>query len=84
MNEIKILTKAEVLSKEFIVYGTIEEPLFLAKDIAEWIGLTNVSDMISRVDDDEVTKLNLGGLQGECNFLTENGSKKEEYFYITY
>lgn len=73
MNEIKIPTKAEELSKEFIVYGTIEEPLFLAKDIAEWIGLTNVSDMISRVDDDEVTKLNLGGLQGECNFLTENG-----------
>jgi hypothetical protein len=25
------------------------------------------------VDEDEVTKLNLGGLQGECNFLTENG-----------
>lgn len=73
MSEVKILTKAEVLSKDFIVYGTIEEPLFLAKDIAEWIGLTNVSDMISRVDDDEVTKLNLGGLQGECNFLTENG-----------
>lgn len=73
MSEVKILTKAKVLSKDFIVYGTIEEPLFLAKDIAEWIGLTNVSDMISRVDDDEVTKLNLGGLQGECNFLTENG-----------
>lgn len=73
MSEVKILTKAEVLSKDFIVYGTIEKPLFLAKDIAEWIGLTNVSDMISRVDDDEVTKLNLGGLQGECNFLTENG-----------
>lgn len=72
-SEIKVLTKAEVLAKEFIVYGTVEEPLFLAKDVAEWIGLTNVSDMISRIDEDEVTKLNLGGLQGVCNFLTENG-----------
>lgn len=69
----KVLTKTEILAKEFIVYGTIEEPFFLAKDVADWIGLTNVSDMISRVDDDEVTKFNLGGLQGECNFLTENG-----------
>lgn len=72
-SEIKILTKAEVLAKEFILYGTVEEPLFLAKDVAEWIGLSNVSDMISRVDSSEVTKLNLGGLQGECNFLTEDG-----------
>lgn len=73
MNNMKVLTKTEILAKEFIVYGTIEEPFFLAKDVADWIGLTNVSDMISRVDDDEVTKFNLGGLQGECNFLTENG-----------
>lgn len=73
MNDIKILTKAEVLEKEFTLYGTIEEPLFLAKDVAEWIGLSNVSDMISRIDESEVTKLNLGGLQGECNFLTEDG-----------
>lgn len=29
--------------------------------------------MISRIDKDEVTKLNLGGLKGECNFLTEDG-----------
>lgn len=73
MNSVKVLTKAEVLAKEFILYGTVEEPLFLAKDVAEWIGLSNVSDMISRVDASEVTKLNLGGLQGECNFLTEDG-----------
>lgn len=73
MNSVKVLTKAEVLAKEFILYGTVEEPLFMAKDVAEWIGLSNVSDMISRVDESEVTKLNLGGLQGECNFLTEDG-----------
>lgn len=73
MNGIKILNKQEVLGKQFKVYGTPEEPLFLAKDVAEWLELSNTTDMVSRVDEDEVTKLNLGGLQGECNFLTENG-----------
>lgn len=69
MNSVKVLTKAEVLAKEFILYGTVEEPLFLAKDVAEWIGLSNVSDMISRVDESEVTKLNLGGLSS-TNYST--------------
>lgn len=73
MNEIKIIKEQEVLGKDFKVYGDFENPLFLAKDVAEWLDLTNVTDMISRVDSDEVTKLNLGGLQGVCNFLTENG-----------
>jgi prophage antirepressor-like protein len=71
MNEIKIIKEQEVLGKDFKVYGDFENPLFLAKDVAEWLDLTNVTDMISRVDSDEVTKLNLGGLQGVCNFLTE-------------
>ena len=73
MSELKVLNEQEVLGKQFKVYGTPEEPLFLAKDVAEWLDLSNTTDMVSRVDDDEVTKLNLGGLQGECNFLTENG-----------
>lgn len=71
--QLKVINEQQVLGKQFKIYGDLENPLFLAKDVAEWIGLTNVSDMISRVDNDEVTKLNLGGLQGECNFLTENG-----------
>ena len=54
-----------VLGRNFVVYGSIENPLFKAKDVSEWIDLTNVTDMISMVDSDEVTKLNLGGLQGE-------------------
>lgn len=73
MNEIKLLNEQEVLGKHFKVYGNAENPLFMAKDVAEWIELSNVTDMVSRVDEDEVTKLNLGGLQGECNFLTEDG-----------
>ena len=73
MNDLKIINQQEILGKDFKIYGTFENPLFLAKDVAEWIGLTNVTDMINRIDDDEVTKFNLGSRQGECNFLTENG-----------
>ena len=72
-NELKMINEQEVLGKRFRVYGTVDEPLFLAKDVANWIEHSNVTDMVSRVDSEEVTKLNLGGLQGECNFLTENG-----------
>lgn len=70
---IKVLNKSELLGRQFTVYGTSESPLFLAGDIAEVLQLTNVSDMVKRVDEDELTKLNLGGQKGEAWFLTESG-----------
>lgn len=73
MGDISVISKSTFLGKEIDVYGTAENPLFKAKDVAEWIELTNVSDMVSRVDNDEVTKLNLGSLEGETWFLTEDG-----------
>lgn len=73
MEEIKIIKKSTFLGKEIDVYGTADEPLFKAKDVAVWIELTNVSDMVSRLDEDEVTKFNLGSLQGDTWFLTEDG-----------
>ena len=63
--ELKIIKEQKVLGRNFVVYGSVENPLFKAKDIAEWLDLTNVTDMISRVDSDEVTKLNLGGFNRE-------------------
>jgi anti-repressor protein len=71
--EITILDQREVLGKGFKVYGTVESPLFLAKDVAEWIEHSNVSVMLKSIDENEVTKHCLGGLQGESNFLTEDG-----------
>lgn len=73
MNELKVISKSTFLGKEIDVYGTVESPLFKARDVAVWLELTNVSDMVSRVDNDEVTKLNLGSLEGETWFLTEDG-----------
>ena len=77
MNELKVLNEQEVLGKQVRVYGTAEEPLFLAKDVAEWIeyDTSSVNKMITNVDDDEKVRKNvptLGGIQ-ESWFLTENG-----------
>ena len=37
INELAIISQQQVLEKNFVVYGTFENPLFLAKDVAEWI-----------------------------------------------
>lgn len=68
----QVLTSKEVLGKDFKVYGTIENPLFLAKDVAEWIEHSNVSEMINRVDTEERYKYYLGR-QGDAWFFTEDG-----------
>lgn len=73
MDEIKILHKSTFLGKEIDVWGTFENPLFRASDVADWLHNTNVSNMVKKVDEEEVTKFNLGSRQGETLFLTENG-----------
>lgn len=75
MNELKIFDEREVFGKQFRIYGTPEEPLFLAQDVADWIDHTNSAVMIKSIDDDEKGLNNvytLGGVQ-EMWFLTEDG-----------
>lgn len=58
-----------------LVYGTFENPLFLAKDVAEWIEHSDVSTMLRKVDEEEKVTNNvctLGGKQ-KAWFLTEDG-----------
>ena len=73
MNEIKIINKSTFLDKEIDVWGTAKEPLFRASDVAEWLGLANTRDMVSRVDEEELRKLNLRSRSGDTWFLTEDG-----------
>lgn len=70
-----IIEKREVLGKEFRIYGDFENPLFLAKDVAEWIEHSNPRVMLNTVDENEKVVNNvytLGGVQ-ESWFLTEDG-----------
>ena len=73
MNEIKIINKSTFLGKEVDVWGSVEQPLFRANDLMAWLGIKNVTSLISRVDNEEVVRLNLSGRQGETWFLTEDG-----------
>lgn len=76
------------LEKTVRVFGTPEEPLFLAKDVAEWIDYSKKQDgsykidrMLQSVDEDERVVLTTpphivgGNLRPNqrYNFLTENG-----------
>ena len=57
-NEVTVLeNEVTLMGKTFNVYGTLEEPLFRAKDVAEWIEHSNVSAMIQSIDDDEKVKM---------------------------
>lgn len=76
----KILTaihEQAVLSKTFKVYGTLENPLFLAKDIARWIeyDVSSLNKMLANVDDEEklLGTFFRAGQNRESWFLTEDG-----------
>lgn len=78
---VSVISEQEVFGKSFKIYGTFENPLILAKDVADWIEHSNVTAMIKPVDDDEKiviepTKQSLeGDFQANISytFLTENG-----------
>ena len=76
MNQIKVINEQTVLGKNFKIYGDFENPLFLAKDVAEWIEHSNLTIMINSVDEDEKMILRTKdclGRQNTATFLTENG-----------
>ena len=73
-NKLEIINEQEVLGKDFKVYGTFENPLFLAKDVAEWIdysfankekGIRKVTQMLATVDEEEK-------VLGVTNVVTQN------------
>lgn len=75
MKELKVLQQQQILGKPFTLYGDFENPLFLAKEVAEWIEHSNPRMMLQAVDDDEKgvnIAYTLGGNQ-EAWFLTEYG-----------
>lgn len=75
MNELMLIDERNVLGKDFKMYGDIENPLFLAKDVAQWIEHNKPHEMIINVDPDEKLKaiIPLSGQRREMWFLTEDG-----------
>ena len=75
MNNINVIDEREVLGFDFKVYGDVDNPLFLAKDVANWIEHNKPSEMILNVDNDEKLKaiISHSGQSREMWFLTEDG-----------
>lgn len=77
MEELQVIYNQEVLGQDFKIYGTEENPLFLAKDVANWIEHSNPSKMVkdADLDDAEVARHQLSTLTNSYTalFLTEDG-----------
>lgn len=75
MNNLKVIYEQEILGRTFRVYGTKEEPLMLAKDVAKWIEHSKVSMMLESIDAEEKLKETIltSGQKREMWFLTEDG-----------
>lgn len=75
MTNLQVISEQQIFQHHFKIYGDFENPMFLAKDVATWIGHSNTTVMLNAVDEEE-KGLNivytLGGQQ-EMWFLTEDG-----------
>ena len=71
MNDLKIFE-----NKEFgeIRTAMVEnEPVLCLIDVCKALEIKNATDVAKRLDEDELTRLNLGSRAGETNFITESG-----------
>jgi len=74
--EVKVIKEAQVLSNQiFNVYGTPEEPLFLAKDVANLLEERDGYAVTRKVDDEEklIHIICVGGQNRKVTMLTEDG-----------
>ena len=79
-SKVELIGTVEILGKEIKFYGSWENPLFLGKDVAEWIeysktsqGYYNVSKMLMTIDEDEKITITNSNSGGKSVFLTEDG-----------
>jgi prophage antirepressor-like protein len=75
MSVLQVIEQREILGKQLTMYGDFEDPLFLAKEVAEWIENKQPTQMVELVDEDEKLKciINTSGQNREMWFLTEDG-----------
>lgn len=73
------VTKQVIFDKEVTVLGTLEEPLFRAKDVCDWLEETNPAQTLSHIPEDrraqciKKIKQKNGATASWVNYLTEFG-----------
>lgn len=92
MNTLEIINQQEVLGKTFTVYGTPDEPLMLAKDVAEWIDYSwtnskktarKTGQMLATVDEDEKLKATIQPLQSSTPSFHGGTRENTEMWFLT-
>lgn len=85
IQKVEILKQTELLGRRLTVYGTAQEPLFLAKDVADWLEHTNPSAMLKMVDDDEKRKVfcNLPNLNKDYKPCESSSYMGANYLFLT-
>lgn len=71
MNELQIFNNEEFGEIRTAVVN--DKPMFCLIDICKVLEIKNATDVAKRLDEDELTRLNLGSRAGETNFITESG-----------
>ena len=71
MNDLQIFNNEEF--GEIRTVTVNDEPMFCLTDICKALEIKNATDVAKRLDEDELTRLNLGSRAGETNFITESG-----------
>lgn len=71
MNDLQIFNNEEFGEVRTAVIN--DEPMFCLIDICKALEIKNATDVAKRLDEDELTRLNLGSRAGETNFTTESG-----------
>lgn len=71
MNDLQIFNSEEFGEVRTALIN--DEPMFCLIDICKALEIKNATDVAKRLDEDELTRLNLGSRAGETNFITESG-----------
>lgn len=95
---VQLVDTTEILGRRIDLYRSIENPLFLAKDVAEWIdyartgdGYYNVNKMLQTVDAEEKYKTKIlattnsgsKNLNQETIPMDSNGKSRDPFLFLT-
>ena len=69
MNNVEIFDNTEFGEIRTIVSDG--QPMFCLADVCRALEIKNATDVAKRLDEDELTRFNLGSRSGETNFVTE-------------
>lgn len=75
-----VIGSETICNKTVNVFGTPENPLFLAIDVANWLGHSNPSRMLSKIDEDEKITIFVSS-ELQKRFLTNSYKPSESSTY---